>query len=219
MPEKKQAAPGSRKNTGKAQSLLLLVIGLGLVLVSIAAFLSIPQAQAEAQLVSGAAEPVAVDYPAPEVRLTDLNDRPVALSDFRGQVVLYNAWATWCPPCKEEMPTLNAYYQDHRAAGFLVVAIEDGEPVAEVADFVKSYGLTFPVWPDLKWVATTAFKTDVLPSSFVIDRSGRVRLMWTGPISRAALEKYVTPIIDQSYAGWGAGTLGGGKHGRKSDLE
>ena len=79
--------------------------------------------------------------------------------------------------------------------GFVIVAIEDGEPVDEVSAFVKQYGLTFPVWPDLKWVATTAFKTDALPSSFVIDRTGRVVLSWTGPITRASLEKYVTPLI------------------------
>jgi peroxiredoxin len=95
------------------------------------------------------------------------------------------------------MPTLESYYQDHQNDGFVVVAIEDGEPAAEVAAFVKSYGLTFPVWPDPKWVATTAFKTDVLPSSFVIDRAGQVRLAWTGPISRVALEKFVTPIINR----------------------
>ncbi|HEY3312877.1 MAG TPA: TlpA disulfide reductase family protein [Anaerolineales bacterium] len=195
MPEDKPAT--HRKNTGRAQSLLLLVVGVGLVLVAIAAFLAIPRAQAELQQVSAAAQPLAVDFPAPEVKLTDLNNKPVALSDFKGQVVLYNAWATWCPPCKEEMPTLNAYYQAHRDEGFVIVAIEDGEPLAEVADFVKSYGLTFPVWPDPKWVATTAFKTEALPTSFVIDRSGQVVLTWTGPINRANLEKYVTPVINQ----------------------
>jgi thiol-disulfide isomerase/thioredoxin len=138
---------------------------------------------------------VAVDYPAPDVRITDLNNVPVALSDYRGQVVLYNAWATWCPPCKEEMPILDAYYQAHKSDGFVVIAIEDGEPVAEVADYVKTHNLTFPVWPDLKWVATTAFKTDTLPTSFVIDRTGKVVLAWSGSISREVLEKYITPVI------------------------
>jgi peroxiredoxin len=188
---------GVRKPSGGAQSVLLLVIGLGLVLLAVAAFLAIPRAQAEVQQVSQAAQPVKVEYPAPDVRLTDLDNNPVALSDFLGQVVLYNAWATWCPPCKEEMPTLEAYFQDHQQEGFVVIAIEDGQPVEEVADFVKSYGLSFPVWPDTKWVATTAFKTDVLPSSFVIDRTGQVVLTWTGPISREALEKFVTPIIQR----------------------
>lgn len=197
MTDKNNLAGAERKNPGRVQSLGLLVVGLGLILVAVVAFLAIPKAQAEVQQISSSALPVTVDYPAPEVRITDLNNNPVALSDFKGQVVLYNAWATWCPPCKEEMPTLNAYYLAHKKDGFVVVAIEDGEPLAEVAEFVKTFGLSFPVWPDLKWVATTAFKTDVLPSSFVIDRNGQVRLEWKGPISRDVLEKYVTPVIRQ----------------------
>jgi cytochrome c biogenesis protein CcmG/thiol:disulfide interchange protein DsbE len=183
------------KNSVKSQSLFLLVIGVGLILAAVAAFLAIPKAQAEVQQISNSAQPVAVDYPAPDVRITDLNNVPVALSDYRGQVVLYNAWATWCPPCKEEMPILDAYYQAHKSDGFVVIAIEDGEPVAEVADYVKTHNLTFPVWPDLKWVATTAFKTDTLPTSFVIDRTGKVVLAWSGSISREVLEKYITPVI------------------------
>jgi len=199
--DQKARLRGRSAHARNTQGILLAVIGLGLILVAVAVILAIPQAQAEvqkaqAQQSDSMAVPVQVNYPAPEVRIKDLNNNPVALADYRGKVVLYNAWATWCPPCKEEMPTLEAYYQDHRQEGFVVLAIEDGEPNAEVAAFVKSYSLSFPVWPDPTWVATTAFKTNVLPSSFVIDRGGTVRLAWTGPISRAALEKYVTPFIN-----------------------
>lgn len=198
MSEQKQGLREKNKvMQKKAQSLILLVVGLGLVLVSVLVFLALPGAQSEVQQSSGITIPIEVNYPAPEVKITDLQNRPVALSDFKGQIVLYNAWATWCPPCKEEMPTLNAYYQDHRAEGFVVVAIEDGEPVQEVAAYARDNGLTFPVWPDLTWVATTAFKTNTLPSTFVIDRTGVVRLAWTGPITRESLEKYVTPLINE----------------------
>ena len=179
------------------QIVLLVVIGVGLMLAAGASIFLLPRAQAESQLASASAVPVKVDYPAPQVELTDLDGRPVSLADYRGQVVLYNAWATWCPPCKEEMPTLEAYYRAHKDEGFIVVAIEDGEPVQEVADYVKQNGLTFAVWPDEKWVATTAFKTDSLPTSFVIDRSGQVKLTWVGAISPAMLEQYVTPLIRQ----------------------
>lgn len=195
MPAGNQALRARSDLKAQTKSIIMLLIGLGLILAAVAAFLSIPRAQAEVQQVNKDAQPLAVDFPAPPVQLTDLNNKAVALSDYLGQVVLYNAWATWCPPCKEEMPTLQAYYQDHRQQGFVVVAIEDGEPAAEVAKFAADYGLSFPVWPDPKWVATTAFKTDVLPSSFVIDRTGRVVLTWSGPITQAVLEKYVTPLI------------------------
>ena len=197
MSAEKLPRPSLRNSRNKIQSLVFLVMGAGLILVAIAAFLSIPKAQIEAQQVSTSAIPISVDYPAPDVKLVDLDNQPVSLSDFKGQVVLYNSWATWCPPCKEEMPTLNAYYQAHHLAGFAVVAIEDGEPRTEVADYVRANGLTFPVWPDPKWVASTAFKTQVLPASFLIDRTGKVVLAWTGPISQENLEKYVTPIINQ----------------------
>jgi peroxiredoxin len=199
--EKEMRPRGKPARPRNTQGILLAMIGIGLILVAVAVILAIPQAQAEVQKAqlqqsNTMVVPAQVNYPAPAVKITDLDNKPVALSDYRGQVVLYNAWATWCPPCKEEMPTLEAYYEQHRQEGFVVVAIEDGEPSAEVAAFVKKYGLTFPVWPDPTWVATTSFKTDVLPSSFVIDRGGIVRLAWTGPITREALEKYVTPLIN-----------------------
>lgn len=195
--EKRQALRANRKKAQTTQNLIMLSVGIGLVLIAVAVFLALPSAQAEVQQTGPSTIPVAVNFPVPEVQLTDLDGKAVALADFKGQVILYNAWATWCPPCKEEMPTLEAYYQDHKNAGFLIVAIEDGEPASEVAAFAESYKLSFPVWPDLKYVATTAFKTNSLPTSFVIDRGGTVRLTWTGAISRAALEKYVTPIISE----------------------
>jgi peroxiredoxin len=195
--EKRQAQRASRKKAQATQNLIMLAVGAGLVLIAVAVFLALPSAQAEVLQTGSSAIPVAVNFPVPDVQLTDLDGKAVALADYKGQVILYNAWATWCPPCKEEMPTLEAYYQDHKQTGFVIVAIEDGQPVSEVAAFVKSYKLSFPVWPDPKWVATTAFKTSSLPTSFVIDRGGTVRLTWTGAITRAALEKYVTPIISE----------------------
>lgn len=176
---------------------ILLVIGAGLILVALAAFLSLPKAQQEIAQREYSAIPVSVNFPSPDVQLTDLDGKPVALSDFRGQVILYNAWATWCPPCKQEMPTLQAYYETHKEQGFVIVAIEDGQPIEEVRAFVDEYRLTFPVWPDPENQATKTFRTNSLPTSFVIDRDGVVRLTWTGAISRAMLEEYITPLLEQ----------------------
>jgi thiol-disulfide isomerase/thioredoxin len=113
-------------------------------------------------------------------------------------VVLVNLWATWCPPCKAEMPTLEAYYQAHQTDGFVTFAVDDGDPVDAVAAFVDQYNLSFTVLLDPTYEATDrAFKTRNLPSSFVIDRDGNVRLRWVGEIDRATLEKYVTPLITE----------------------
>jgi len=195
--DKRQVLRASRKKAQAAQNWIMLVVGFGLVLTAIVVFLSLPKAQAEVQQTGRSAIPIETNFPSPVVKLTDLEGKPVALSDFKGQVVLYNAWATWCPPCKEEMPTLEAYYQAHKNDGFVVLAIDDGEAVADVAAYVKEHHLSFPVWPDLNYVAGEAFNTVNLPTSFIIDRSGTVRLTWTGAVSRATLEKFVTPIISE----------------------
>lgn len=141
--------------------------------------------------------PSEVNYVAPELTLNDLDGNPVSLSDHTGSVVLVNNWATWCPPCKAEMPTLQAYFSTHSAEGFSLLAIEAGDPLAEVLEFVKTYQLTFQVLVDPESLALRAFENDNLPSSYVIDRRGVIRLAWTGPISLEMLEKYVTPLLEE----------------------
>jgi peroxiredoxin len=141
--------------------------------------------------------PVVADYPAPELALSDLQGGTVSLADYRGLVVLVNNWATWCPPCKVEMPELEAYYRAHAADGFVVVAIESGEPAEIVENFVEAFDLTFPVWLDPHGLAVEAFSNYNLPSSYVVDQSSRVRMWWTGPIDRQALEQYVTPLLER----------------------
>lgn len=142
--------------------------------------------------------PAAVQFDAPELTLNDLNGVPHSLADYRGRIVLVNLWATWCPPCGAEMPNLQRFYEQHRQEGFVVVAVEDGDPNPQVAAFIDRLQLTFPVWVDPSYEATSrAFKTSSLPSSFVIDRAGTVRMMWLGAISAANLEKYLTPLIKE----------------------
>ncbi len=190
---------GRRKNN--SQILPMIMIGAGLILLSGLAWIVLPKPnetakQADSPESYESVTPFSVDYPAPELTLTDLQGDPVALSDYLGQVVLVNNWAIWCPPCKAEMPVLQAYYDDHKRQGFTIIGVESGEPRDEVAAFVGQYRLTFPIWPDLTQKALIAFRNNSLPSSYVIDRTGQVRLAWTGAISRAMLEKYVTPIVE-----------------------
>lgn len=191
---------GKHRSTPRPQIAAMAFIGSGLVLIGVVALLLLPKPQVGARPGSSGSVsviPVEVNYPAPDLQLTDLQGNPVAISDYLGQVVLVNNWATWCPPCKAEMPVLEAYHQDHQAQGFSVIAIEAGEPVSMVSDFARQYKLSFPVWPDPETRALAAFRNDSLPSSYVIDRSGTVRLAWTGAITREALENTITPLLEQ----------------------
>lgn len=142
-------------------------------------------------------EPVPMSFAAPELSLENLNGGTESLADYRDQVVLVNNWATWCPPCKAEMPTLAAYYKEHRSKGFTIIAIEAGDSREAVAPFVQSYQLEFPIWLDPDGASLKAFGNGNLPNSYVIDRSGTIRYAWTGEISKAMLERYVSPLLTE----------------------
>lgn len=177
-------------------------MGIGLVLVGIALFIFWPKPSATSGSAPSANEgsvvPAAVNFAAPQLALQSINGNTESLTDYRQNVLLVNNWATWCPPCKAEMPTLEAYYEAHAAEGFMIVAIEAGEPKDSVSQFAQSYGLKFPVWVDPQNASLAAFRNQDLPNSYVIDRTGTVRYAWVGAISRAMLEKYVTPLLTQS---------------------
>ena len=173
----------------------LIFLGLGLLLIAGSIYFLIQNTPTQTEL---AAVPVKVNYPAPKLRLTDIHGTSSSLADLRGRVVLVNLWATWCPPCKEEMPALQDFYTKHKNDGFTIVAVNDGDPTSDVLQFVKDYELTFPVWLDPTYIGTEqAFKTLNLPSSYVINREGSIVLSWVGGINKKNLEKYVTPIIEE----------------------
>jgi len=175
--------------------LALMMVGTGLVAVGITLILLLNNRSASASSYEFSTVPAEVDYAAPSLDLITLDGIPASLSDYRGSVVLVNLWATWCPPCREEMPTLLAFYEKHKDTGFLLVAIDQEETREIVEPFVQEFALTFPVWLDEDGLAGREFNTMNLPSSYVIDRAGRVRLMWVGGISKQNLEKFVSKLI------------------------
>jgi len=177
-------------------------VGVVLILVGIALFLLWSGFQSLSNFTTdsdnGSAVPVAVNYPAPQLDLQSLDGKNEALADFHQDVLLVNNWATWCPPCKAEMPTLEAYYESHSAQNFMIIAVEAGEARDAVSQFAQSHALKFHVWLDPQNASLAVFKNASLPNSYVIDRTGMVRYAWTGPISRSVLEKYITPLLTQS---------------------
>jgi peroxiredoxin len=103
--------------------------------------------------------------------LTDLQGRAWHLGDLRGKVVLVNFWATWCPPCRKEMPDLQALYDKYKDQGLLVLAISD-EDAAKVTPFISERKISYPVLLDPGRKVNDAFLVDGIPKSFVYDREG-----------------------------------------------
>ena len=126
-------------------------------------------------LLGMAARPPLVGSPAPEIVLKDLQGRDVKLSDLRGKVVLVNFWATWCKPCKEEMPAMQASYDKLRDKGFVVLAVNELEDTARVAEHIRTHGHTFEVVMDHNNQVANMYGVVGLPASFLIDPQGIVR--------------------------------------------
>ena len=185
-----------RRKQKKQFPVLPIVIGSLLIIFAVMALT--PPSEESSAASQNSVVPMAVNYSAPDLSLQNINGETESLSDYRDNVVLINNWATWCPPCKAEMPTLVAYHNEHTADGFSVIAVEAGEPLDVVTPFVESFEMNFPVWLDPDGKALNAFRNGTLPNSYVIDRTGTVRYAWTGEISMAMLEKYVTPLIEEA---------------------
>ncbi len=105
--------------------------------------------------------------------LMDLGGKPWTLSSLRGKVVMVNFWATWCPPCRKEIPDLEALYNQFREQGLVILGISD-EEIAKVHPFAGQYGMTYPVLLDPGGKVNKLFRIEGIPKSFVFDREGRL---------------------------------------------
>jgi cytochrome c biogenesis protein CcmG/thiol:disulfide interchange protein DsbE len=132
---------------------------------------------------------------APAFALPTVSGGDLALADYRGQVVLVNFWATWCPPCRAELPDLVSYYHDNAGRGFMLIGVNEQETAAQVADYLAQNRLDFPVALDADGRVMEQYGVTGMPSSFLINREGQIVRMWTGMITRATLESAITPLL------------------------
>ena len=182
------------KNHSWLRTTSFAALGSGLMLLAVAGAVGLGRLSSSQQQPS--AVPIEADYPAPELSFVDLADRRGSLSDFRGQVVLVNLWATWCPPCLAEMPVLAAAARDHASQGLVVLALNQGESRPVVSDFVERSGLALVVGLDPYEEAMRLLRTSALPSSYLVDAQGQVRLAWFGAIDRDHLEAALARVGD-----------------------
>lgn len=113
---------------------------------------------------------------APAFTAQDLQGAPVALASLRGKVVVLNEWATWCEPCRGEIPQLEALYKRFEPQGLVMVgvSIDAFGTGADVSDFVREHDMTYPIWLDPDKHFSTQFLTIGVPETFVVDRAGRI---------------------------------------------
>lgn len=137
------------------------------------------------------------DRPAPNFTLLRLDGTAVTLSEIKGQVALINVWATWCPPCRAEMPTIETTYEQYRDQGFTVLAVNLQEDPRAVASFMREYKLTFPALLDLDGAVSRTYQVSSLPSSFFVDRKGIIRAVYRGPMPRSVISGTVAQLLGE----------------------
>lgn len=120
-------------------------------------------------------------FPAPDFVLPDLQGHAVRLADHRGKIVFLNLWATWCPPCREEMPSMQRLYQKMRGRDFVMLAVSEDQDAAAVAAFAEQMRLSFPILLDSKGDLPPRYGVTGYPETFVIDRNGDVIQHIIGP--------------------------------------
>ncbi len=120
--------------------------------------------------------------------LKDLDGKERSLESFRGKTVLVNFWATWCPPCRAELPELQETYAAHKSCFDVVGVAVDSGTAADVKAFAKQKGLTYPILMD-DGSASSAYGIQTIPQSFLIDPQGRVLGSFNGSVTRAGVEK------------------------------
>ena len=130
-----------------------------------------------------------------DFQLASLDNGDVALSDYQDQVVIMNMWATWCPPCRAEMPGLNRFYEAHKDEGMVVLAVNGQEPEETVRPFIEANNFTFPVLLDIDGAVARQYTARSFPTTFIIDRNGRIQHVQVGEITERELEQIVTPLL------------------------
>jgi cytochrome c biogenesis protein CcmG/thiol:disulfide interchange protein DsbE len=188
---------GRRLPRGVEQVIITLVIGV--VIAAVGWYFIQPGSNDSVQsikLTADAAGPAPdVGKPAPDFKLTDLSGNPIQLSDYRGKVVWVTFWASWCPPCRAELPDIDATYQKYRDAGLVVVAVDIGEPTADARGYVERTGLSFPVGLDQTTAVAAAYRINGIPTHYFVDANGVLQDFRIGALSLKAMDAKIAALL------------------------
>ena len=132
--------------------------------------------------------------PAPDFRLETADGRSIGLKDFLGEIVLVNFWATWCAPCRTEMPLLESTFETFKDQGFVVLGVDFDEPAEIVAAFGDELSLSFPLLLDPGGKIQQLYKVRGYPTTVVLDREGRIQAYHIGILSHSQLDGYLASV-------------------------
>jgi peroxiredoxin len=136
-----------------------------------------------------------VGHLAPDVTVHDMRDHLTALSSLRGSVILLNFWYVSCPPCQIEMPALERAFLAHQSQGFKVAGLDVVDDASTISAFTSRLGITYPILRDIGQRAVLAYQVRATPSSYLIDRSGIIRAVYTGPINTSTFQRDLAALL------------------------
>jgi len=134
---------------------------------------------------------------APDFELKTIEGKAIALSSLRGKKLILNMWATWCPPCRQEMPDMEKFYTNHKIEGSEILAVnltQAEKSRNDVPTFIKDYGITFPVIMDENGDVARLYKVSSIPATFIIDTQGVIREKIVGPMTYDSMKKMLGTI-------------------------
>ena len=144
---------------------------------------------------AGASQGINVGNRAPDFTLEALDGTRVSLQDHRGKVILINFWATWCPPCRAEIPDIEAAFKARQDEGFLVLGINVEEARAIVTPFVNAFEMSYPVLLDESGRLLQTYRAQGLPMSVIIDQDGVIQARHVGFLTAADLDRYLAELL------------------------
>ena len=202
--------PEPAASRGGSRRALFVLVGIGLLAGGLMAFLTIlnPSRRASSRSFSGPTpvpDRVAEGQPAPDFSGVTPDGTTYRLSDLQGQPVAVNFWATWCAPCKVEMPELEAAYNAHAEDGFVILAVNAGDSVEATEAFMEENGLTFPAILDEEGDIVDLYEIRVFPTTIWIDGDGIVRAEHFGPLTEELINTYIEDISTPYEVGQAAG--------------
>ncbi len=133
--------------------------------------------------------------PAPDFSVTTFDGQPLKLADLRGKVVVVNFWASWCIPCKEESPTLEAVWQQYKFRNVIILGVAYADTDADSRAFIQKYGLTYPSAPDLGTQISYNYHITGVPETFVIDQSGQIADYYYAQVDRTKLTSTLDRLL------------------------